>query len=87
MNKGAGCRSREREYFDRAAENRSETWWGSTTVAGIRRLERRAAAVAVLLSVLKNPAVLEIGCGTGALSGPLLERIPSLDVQPAWLLW
>src|SRR5437867_663765 len=77
----------ERHHFDRLAETTAETWWGSATPAGIKRLERRAHFIAQALSKFSDPAVLELGCGTGALSGLLLREMPGLrltacDISP-----
>lgn len=79
--------TREREHFDRLAELTGEIWWGSTTFAGWRRLQRRALLVKKALSRFGNPLILELGCGTGAFSKSLLELMPSLrligaDVSP-----
>lgn len=78
---------REREHFDQLADTHGEIWWGSTTQAGLRRLERRAAYIKETLAELEDPSVLEMGCGTGALTKPLLEALPELrltgyDVSP-----
>ncbi len=78
---------REAEHFDRLAEETGEIWWGSVTPAGLKRLSRRAELVRELLSRFQDPFVLEIGCGTGALTRPLLELSPNLklcgiDISP-----
>lgn len=80
-------REKEREHFDALAQRTGEVWWGSTTVAGIRRLERRAGLVREELQAFKDPLVLEIGCGTGAFSAALLKELPLLrlicsDISP-----
>jgi SAM-dependent methyltransferase len=77
----------EREHFDRLAEQTEEIWWGSTTEAGRQRLRRRAHLIAAALERFQDPRVLEVGCGTGALTLPLLEERPALrlcafDISP-----
>src|ERR1700739_3297722 len=69
---------REREHFDKLADATGEVWWGSVTPAGIRRLVLRAQWVANDLKRFSDPKVLELGCGTGALTGPVLQVLPSL---------
>lgn len=71
---------RERDHFDALAERTGEIWWGSTTPAGLRRLQRRAEILAERLAALDHPRVLEVGCGTGALTVPLLARLPELNL-------
>ena len=78
---------KEAEHFDRLAEETGETWWGSTTPAGVERLRRRARLLAGALSAFTDPFVLELGCGTGAFSQYVLEQNPSLrlhgiDISP-----
>ena len=87
MKKEEGYQTKEKEHFDKLAESTGETWWGSTTPAGIRRLRRRAWLIKEKLQAFNDPLVLEIGCGTGALSGLLLEETPLLrligcDISP-----
>lgn len=79
--------SKEREHFNKLAETTGEIWWGSTTPAGIKRLQRRARLVAQELTCFKNPMVLELGCGTGAFSKFVLKELPLLrltsgDISP-----
>lgn len=78
---------KEQEYFDRLAETAGEIWWGSTTLAGIKRLQRRGHLVAQKLARFKDPMVLELGCGTGAFSKFVLDELPllrltSCDISP-----
>jgi ubiquinone/menaquinone biosynthesis C-methylase UbiE len=87
MKKGKGYQLKEMEHFDKLAEEMGEIWWGSTTPAGIKRLQRRTSLFAQQLSHFKDPLVLEIGCGTGAFSKFILEEIPHLrltgfDISP-----
>ncbi|MEK7576475.1 MAG: methyltransferase domain-containing protein [Patescibacteria group bacterium] len=79
--------TREAQHFDQLADSTGEIWWGSVTPAGIRRLERRVVYVQDALAQFHNPTVLELGCGTGAFTKPLLQTIPQLrltgvDVSP-----
>jgi SAM-dependent methyltransferase len=83
----AGFQHGERAHFDRLAEATGEIWWGSRTVAGRRRLRRRADLLTAELASMDDPRVLELGCGTGALTRPLLECMPDLkltavDISP-----
>lgn len=68
----------EAEHFDRLAESTAEIWWGSVTAAGKERLRRRARLLAAELAPLRDPRVLEFGCGVGAFSAPLLDERPAL---------
>lgn len=78
---------REQEHFDKLAQETGEIWWGSTTPAGRLRKERRARLILEALAPFDDPLVLELGCGTGALTRYLLEiqpnlRLVGLDVSP-----
>lgn len=78
---------REAKHFDRLASSTGEVWWGSVTPAGIARLECRARAVADQLKYFSDPYVLELGCGTGALTKPLVAVLPNIrlvgiDISP-----
>jgi ubiquinone/menaquinone biosynthesis C-methylase UbiE len=78
---------RQREHFDRVALELGETGRYRTTVAGLRRMQRRAAMAMRLINDFEDPHVLEIGAGAGALSHFLLEQRPDLhllacDVSP-----
>ncbi len=79
---------REQEHFDKLADQTGEIWWGSTTYAGRLRKARRAQLILKAIEHLYNPLVLELGCGTGALTRYLLEmkpdmRLIGLDVSPS----
>lgn len=81
--------NQEQDHFDHLAETTGQIWWGSTTPAGIRRLQRRAHLLAEKLKDFKKPKVLELGCGTGAFSKSLLEEtelslfhLTSCDISP-----
>ena len=78
---------REQEHFDKLAQETGEIWWGSVTPAGRLRKERRARLIVDAISRFDDPLVLELGCGTGALTRYLLEmkpnvRLVGLDVSP-----
>ncbi|MBN2362046.1 MAG: class I SAM-dependent methyltransferase [Deltaproteobacteria bacterium] len=68
----------EAAHFDRLAESTAEIWWGSVTIAGKQRLRRRARMLAGELAASADPLVLELGCGVGAFSAPLLDERPAL---------
>lgn len=78
---------REQIHFDHLADSTGEIWWGSTTYAGLQRLERRADLAAA--QVGRGPLdVLELGCGTGAFTQFLLQSLPqarltACDISPA----
>ena len=74
----AGYQIKEKEHFDRLAESTGEIWWGSTTPAGLKRLERRADLVSETLKNLISPVILELGCGTGSFTECVLRRMASL---------
>jgi len=87
MKKKEGYQIKEQKHFDRLAETTGEIWWGSTTPAGIRRLQRRAHLIAQKLVRFRDPIVLELGCGTGGFSMFVLEELPLLrltgcDISP-----
>ena len=87
LHAAATRQAREAEHFDKLALETGEIWWGSVTPAGVERLGRRACMIQKLLSRFEDPFVLELGCGTGALTKPLLELEPKLklcgiDVSP-----
>jgi 2-polyprenyl-3-methyl-5-hydroxy-6-metoxy-1,4-benzoquinol methylase len=70
----------ERQHFDVLANASGEIWWGSTTQAGMKRLERRAKLVKQQLGRYTDPKVLELGCGTGAFTRYILQELPDLDL-------
>ncbi len=77
----------ERSHFDALVDETGEIWWGSTTPAAKLRLNRRVQLFCRALDKFSDPRVLEIGCGTGAFTGPVLEARPTLrldafDVSP-----
>ncbi len=78
---------KEQKHFDQLARETGEVWWGSTTPAGQWRKRRRAELICAALATFPDPLVIELGCGTGALTRYLLEIRPSLrlvglDVSP-----
>jgi len=78
----------ERDHFNALAHAEGEIWWGSTTKAGIKRLERRASLFKQAVACFNDPIVLELGCGTGAFSQYVLRESPLLhltacDISPA----
>lgn len=84
---GPSRQDAEREHFDRLATETGAVWWGGRTRAGRSRFERRARLIKAALSRFNDPFVVEIGCGTGAISELLLERLPDLrflgtDISP-----
>lgn len=77
----------ERAHFDALVQETGEIWWGSTTPAAKLRLDRRVQMFFRAMERFSDPLVLEIGCGTGAFTGPVLEarpdlRIDAFDVSP-----
>lgn len=78
---------REREHFDRLSAETGEIWWGSATPAGLERLRRRARIVFSRASTDPDARILDMGCGTGALTKELLAYRPTLrltgcDISP-----
>ncbi len=78
---------KEQKHFDQLARETGEVWWGSTTPAGQLRKRRRAELICAALARSADPLVIELGCGTGALTRYLLElrpglRLVGLDVSP-----
>jgi SAM-dependent methyltransferase len=77
IKKKAGYEIKEREHFDRLAETTGDTWWGNKTPAGIKRLQRRASVVTDRLGRLRDPVILELGCGAGTFSQYVLGLSPA----------
>ncbi len=78
---------KEQKHFDQLARETGEVWWGGTTPAGQSRKRRRAELICTALARYTNPLVIELGCGTGALTKHLLDlhpglRLLGLDVSP-----
>lgn len=68
--------SREKAFFDQKARDKGCLWWGSKTRSGRFRMERRAEMLASRLFGLPPGLVLELGCGVGAFTRPLLKTAP-----------
>lgn len=73
-----GRAQREREHFDRLIAEQGDVWWGHKTLAGRARLADRVARIGALLLGQSDPRCLELGCGVGTFSLPLLEEHPGL---------
>ncbi|MBN2329624.1 MAG: methyltransferase domain-containing protein [Candidatus Omnitrophica bacterium] len=71
---------REQEHFDKLARETGEIWWGSATPAGRLRKKRRAQLILSAAAAFEDPLLLELGCGTGALTRYLLEINPNLNL-------
>lgn len=85
--KEEGYQIKQKEHFDRLVERTGDVYWGNKTPAGIKRLRRKAHLIAQKVDLFTNPEVLELGCGTGALSTYVLEKLPWLrlsgcDISP-----
>ncbi len=74
-----GLRS-EVDHFDALVRRNGESWWGHTTAAGARRLQRRARLIRRLLPVGPDYALLEVAAGAGALTEALLREHPATQV-------
>ena len=78
---------RERHHFDQLADEQGDLWWGHTTPFGRERLSLRVQLLTAVLDRISQPRCLELGCGNGTFSGPLLEarpglRLTGIDVSP-----
>lgn len=71
---------RERVHFDRLAEQTGDVWWGHRTPFGRERLALRIRLLGALLERLDRPRCVELGCGIGTFSEPLLEAHPALQL-------
>jgi SAM-dependent methyltransferase len=56
-------RDREREHFDRLADNTGSVWWGSTKKAGQLRLDERAELAIRHANLTEGKLILEPGAG------------------------
>lgn len=70
----------EKHHFDYLASTKGEIWWGNRTEAGIQRKKRRAKIIKENLTHIKDPNVLELGCGIGNLTKWILEEMPFLKI-------
>lgn len=80
--------AREREHFDRLADQQGEAWWGHLAPAGRARSLRRAQLVVDAAMIRPGQKVLEIGCGGGFFTGNYIELISpeasvsAVDISP-----
>lgn len=63
--------AREREHFDRLADEMGSVWWGSITPAGRVRLERRGEIAIRRARLEPGSVVLEPGAGNGEFTARL----------------
>lgn len=87
LNKREGVAEREREHFDRLAEEVGEAGSHRTTKAGLCRVRRRGRMLCESIRDYDDAYVLEIGAGAGAFSQFVLEEMPDLhllgcDISP-----
>ena len=76
--------SREREHFDRMAEEMESVWWGHKTPAGQTRIDYRQALVEKWVQLKPGDVVLEPGAGNGEFSRRLAmtgARIVPLELS------
>lgn len=85
---------KEREHFDKLAQNNDSSWWGFKTPAAKLRFERRIKILKDFLSLdtlSSNKKILECGCSSGEftkyLSSSLSNviQITAVDISPAQL--
>jgi SAM-dependent methyltransferase len=79
--------ARERDHFDQLADAQGDVWWGHTTALGRERLAQRVRLLGTVLDRVGDPSCLELGCGVGTFSAPVLEarpqlRLTGIDVSP-----
>ncbi|HNX82287.1 MAG TPA: class I SAM-dependent methyltransferase [Candidatus Omnitrophota bacterium] len=55
----------EIRHFQELKQNKNATWWGNTTVAGIKRKRRRLELIKDFVKPKSGMRILEIGCGDG----------------------
>lgn len=70
----------ERSHFDRLVQETGETYYGNLRPVAKIRFLRKASSILGLLRGIRDPRILEIGCGTGLLSEYLLRQRPELNI-------
>lgn len=85
---------KEREHFDKLAQNSDSSWWGFRTPAAKLRFERRIKILKDFLSLdtlSSNKQILECGCSSGEFTKYLSSfltgniQITSIDISQAQL--
>ena len=71
----------EANHFDQLIEKTGETYYGNLRPVAPIRFIRKSETILRLLKGMKDPKILELGCGTGILSRFLLERSRSLHIE------
>lgn len=70
----------ERNHFNRLVQETGETYYGNLRPVAKVRFRRKSESVINLIKDIKNPKILELGCGTGIFSNYLLKKNPRLDI-------
>lgn len=71
----------EAKHFNDLVKRSGETYYGNLKPIASVRFSRKAKTILSYLKRVKNPSVLEIGCGTGILSKYILEKKPTLHIE------
>lgn len=79
-NKIKGLQETEQEHFDGLVQRTGETYYGNLRPVAKTRFQRKSESISNLLKDIKNPKILELGCGTGILSSYLLKKNPRLNI-------
>jgi SAM-dependent methyltransferase len=87
LHHAASRADRERGHFDQLADRQGDLWWGHTTRFGQERLAMRVRLLTAVLDRMRDPRCVELGCGIGTFTEPLLEarpelRVTGVDVSP-----